>query len=426
MASEKDKKKEKKVAKKAFKAAKKSASHYIKKALNKGTDFAVDRIGAFIKNITGEGEYKMAAFTPKYNTVIHANQVPVMHGGAYSIRVKHREYVKDIVTSSTIGAFNIETFRLQPSDPKLFPWLSELAAGQFQKYRIHGMAVDFRSTSGESVASTNTSLGTVIMSTNYDSLDPAFTNKQQMQNTQYATSCKFSESMLHPIECAPEQTPITELYLSSDLVDVYNYNNVAGTASRSLNISGDIRLYDLGKFYIATQGGQAASVNIGEMWVTYDIELINTVQDVGGAAIQQMTGYFDPTVWSNTRVFAFTKNVNTQGLLLTGSGLNLNWEGLTPNAVYRIQYVLKGLTSFSATSVIANGEILSQSTSNATLGSGSYINTWIVRYTPTTANAALGLTFSSVSSAGTMTSGSVALEQLNTVVMNQFQSQQIF
>ena len=391
-----------------------------KKGVNKVTDRVIDKLGSIFGNIVGSGEYKMAGFTPKYNTILNSNQVPDMHGGAYSIRVKHREYIQDVVTSATPGQFDIQTFRIQPSDPKMYPWLAELCAGQFQKYRIHGQVLEFKSTSGESVASTNTALGTVVMSTNYDSLDPAFTTKQQMENTQYATSCKFSESMIHPIECSPEQTPLTELYLSSDLLDVVNYNNVANTLSGGLNIAGDLRLYDLGKFYLATQGGQAASVNIGELWVSYDIELINTVQDVGGAATQQFAGNFDPTVWSNARVFAFAKTVKTQGMSLSGSPLSLNWGGLVPGAIYRIVYGLKGLTSFGASTTVANGDILGQSTSNGTLGSGSFINTWIVRYNPATANAPLGLTFSGVSSAGTMTSGSISLEMLNTNLMNQF------
>ena len=35
----------------------------------------------------------------------------------------------------------------------------------------------------------------------------------------------------------------------------------------------DRRLYDFGNFQIATIGLQGTSVNVGELWVTYEIEL---------------------------------------------------------------------------------------------------------------------------------------------------------
>jgi len=59
------------------------------------------------------------------------------------------------------------------------------------------------------------------------------------------------------VECAPRETPIDKLWVRS--VEYSDYATV------------DPRLFDLGRFSIATIGMQAAST-IGELWVSYDVE----------------------------------------------------------------------------------------------------------------------------------------------------------
>jgi len=60
-----------------------------------------------------------------------------------------------------------------------------------------------------------------------------------------------------PVECALDKSPFRENYIRDKEV-----------------ISGDLRLYDKGNLYIATEGMQAASVNIGSLWVTYNLEFL--------------------------------------------------------------------------------------------------------------------------------------------------------
>lgn len=126
------------------------------------------------------------------------------------------------------------------------------------------MVFEFRSMSADALNSTNTALGSVIMATDYDSSDALFQNKAQMENTEYGVSCKPSSCMIHAIECARSQTPVNEQYVRFAA-------NPAGT---------DIRLYDLGRFSVATTGMQGTSVNLGELWVSYDVELLKPIQNV--------------------------------------------------------------------------------------------------------------------------------------------------
>lgn len=64
--------------------------------------------------------------------------------------------------------------------------------------------------------------------------------------------------MTHWIECSRKQNPLGELWVRSGPVP----NNA------------DQRLYDLGLFQIATSGQQTPGGQLGELWVSYEIELL--------------------------------------------------------------------------------------------------------------------------------------------------------
>jgi len=120
-----------------------------------------------------------------------------------------------------------------------------------------GAVFHFNSTSADALNSANTALGSVIMCTQYRSTASTFTNKSQMLNEFFANDSKPSESFCHPVECDPKENP-------------YNVQYVRGAAVPS---GEDKKTYDLGTFNIATMGFQGTSVNIGELWVTYEVEL---------------------------------------------------------------------------------------------------------------------------------------------------------
>lgn len=199
--------------------------------------------------VRGSGDY-----TIKSNSITGVDTVPMFGGNA--TRVKNKEFVKDISSSANAGAFKLETFRINPANTTLFPWLSEIAE-QFSEYRFHGLLFEYKTTSVDALNSTNTALGTVIMATQYNAYEDNFTTKQFMENSTYACSTKPSCNLIHGIECAKFENPVSILYTAAGVPD-----------------EGDLRLYDMGKFSIASQGMQAASVTIGELWVTYDVELI--------------------------------------------------------------------------------------------------------------------------------------------------------
>lgn len=204
--------------------------------------------------VKGQGDYTVVRNTmvnPRsYGT---SKQIGLMHGDNGSTRVRHREYVRDMPGS--IGFRNI-TFAINPTNPQLFPWLSALAQN-YEQYKILGMIFEFRSLSASALNSVNTALGSVSLATQYNSLDQPFVNKQQVLNYMFGTSCKPSESMTHPVECDPSQTPNQPLYVRL-----------------TTQAAGDPRLFDFGVLNYCTIGMQADVAIIGELWVSYDILLI--------------------------------------------------------------------------------------------------------------------------------------------------------
>lgn len=211
-------------------------------------------LGQGIKTLTGYGDYKVRS-----NTLVTGRPPSIANRtrGGGSILVSHKEYLGDITSSSSASTFKIQEFPIQPGSSLTFPWLSQIAAN-FQEYRFHGVIFHFRSMSADALNSTNTALGSVVMSTEYNAASPAFTSKAEMENAQFSNSIKPSESCLHLIECARASTVLTNLYVRTDSID---------------SATQDIRFYDLGNFFIASTGCQGTSVNLGELWVTYEIEL---------------------------------------------------------------------------------------------------------------------------------------------------------
>jgi hypothetical protein len=208
--------------------------------------------GNLFRQITGFGDYKVS----KNSLIGSMDQLPSFRNMSSGTRIQHREYLFDVITSVTPGAFSIEKVPIQPALLEAFPWLSA-SAENYQEYQLNGVVYEFKSNSYDALASTNTASGTVVMATDYNVLDPPFVNKFQMEQTQFTCSGKPSINLLHPIECNKLETPTNVLYTRPGPVT-----------------TGDLRLYDWGNFYIATVGMQGSSTNIGELWVTYDITLL--------------------------------------------------------------------------------------------------------------------------------------------------------
>jgi len=202
---------------------------------------------ALFQRISGHGDYKVSS-----NSIVSGIDPPMFAKNGRGTIVRHREFLGDI-TGST--AFTSTVFPINPGLGTTFPWLSQVAAN-YEEYIVRGMVFEFKSTSANALSSINTALGTVILATRYNVLMPAFQSKIEQENYEFVSTAKPSESVMHPIECAVGESPLHVLYTR--------------TGETSF---GDKRMYDLGNFQISTVGMQG-SYNIGEIWCSYDVELL--------------------------------------------------------------------------------------------------------------------------------------------------------
>lgn len=210
-------------------------------------------LGSGISSVLGFGDYAI-----KKNDLLMMHEgmpVPTFQDLNQGIVVCHREYLADITVSGT--TFQNRSYIINPGDQTTFPWLSAIAAN-FEQYEMLGCLFQFRSTCSDFGTTTDMSLGTVVLSTEYDATDSSYASKIEMENAQYSMSGKPSQDIIHPIECDPDSVgPHGLKYIRTGPVP-----------------SGqDARMYDHGKFQVATQGIPNATGSIGELWVTYKIAL---------------------------------------------------------------------------------------------------------------------------------------------------------
>jgi len=228
---------------------------------------AASTIGRTLGNFLNQGDLGAAAgeglaklfghgdYTLKANSLVHGVNGPTVPkfagNGKRGTRITEREFITDVFSgalSAGASAFTNTTYRINPTDSNVFPWLAAIAS-QFDQWDPHGIVFEFISTSS-TFNGTSQALGTVVMATDYDVTDTAYASKQQMENADFSCSSKPSESLLHGIECEPTERPTKVLYTSSPANPLFA---------------------DLGNFQLATAGCSTAGARLGELWVSYDI-----------------------------------------------------------------------------------------------------------------------------------------------------------
>jgi hypothetical protein len=276
-------------------------------------------VGAGLSQIVGAGDY-----TINENTVLKGD-IPKFLNGGRRIRLAHAEFLGDVTSSTAFSIFN--SYVLNPGNAQTFPWLSQIAAN-FQQFKFHGLVFEFKSTSAVALNSTNVALGTVVLATQYNVNDAAFTTKVQMENYEFSTSAPPSTSQMHPVECSMAESPYNVLWIRSE------------DGSQTLD-----PIYDHGLFSLATVGMQAAST-IGELWVTYDVELLKpriTAPRFSNVLWSYTSGSYTDALPLTSTGTVYEDDID---ITITGTALRfskyvqsgtfyilVSWEGATPVAV---------------------------------------------------------------------------------------------
>jgi len=283
-------------------------------------NFLGGKLGHLVEKVTGFGEYQVSQ-----NSILKGGMTPpqiVNSVDTGSVIVRHREYLGDVKASV---AFDVQSYIINPGLSATFPWLSSLA-NSFEQYRLRGMLFEFNSTSSDSIlsASTSTALGTVIMQTDYDIADDPPANKREMLNHEFSSSAKPSVSFIHPIECKKS----------------LSFQNILFTRAASVANGFDQRLYDFARFNIAVEGCQAATGSLGELWVTYEMELFKQQLNFVGLADHFQFN----TITALRPLGTITADANTLGSTLGGTiaddGFNYRFPENLGSGTYLVNYNL--------------------------------------------------------------------------------------
>jgi hypothetical protein len=256
--------------------------------------------------------------------------IPSMHNNSQSVLVRHKEYIGPVLSATD---FTVQyELPINPGLPGTFPWFSGVASF-YQEYAIKGMVFHYVPASGNAVSSTNPALGTVMLQTTYRASDSAPVSKAEMLNEYCASESVPSESFIHPIECDPKENPFNIHYIR------------AATPP-----SGEpLMSYDLGKTFVAVQGQQAVGNTLGDIWVTYEVELkkpvITTDVTVGSY------GTLEGVVASFSDMF-HTTSVRKGNLAITASGNTITIPAQVSDVLVVIQMKNSVLSAASWTGAL--------------------------------------------------------------------------
>jgi hypothetical protein len=301
------------------------------------TESPFKTLGSKLGEITGLGEYKVNNNTLLGLSVPGGNagvNPQIINSDSESFVIRHTEFIQDISTSEG-GDFSLNAFNINPGLKDSFPWLAPIAAN-FEQYEVRGMIYKYRTTSSDALNSTDTSLGALICATEYNAASPPFSGKQEMENTQYFTSSKPSNDVVHPIECSPQFNPQRILYVRTGPVPTGQ----------------DPRLYDLGKFQIATVGGQGDGNVVGELSVTYEIRFLKPLLPSATSQPWESAQYLLSNVTGSNPMGSYpaTQVFDNIGIDIPNSSNAIEFKNSRPNASYLILYSVTGNTGTSTSS----------------------------------------------------------------------------
>lgn len=251
---------------------------------------AAGGLAHYVGRIFGSGEYKIGV-APKYNSLFASatsgkggSRELTFSSVEQGIRVRHKEYVCDVISSATAGGFAMNKYAINPARSDVFPWLSNISAN-FCQYTMKGCVFEFRSTSATALNSVNTQLGSIIMASNYNVNERPFETKQEMMNSMASISGKVSDSLIMGVECDPKLIQQDKLYIDNP---------------NTRMLAGDRRLIDLADVYVATTGCQGTSVNVGQLHIIYDIILHIPNGQAPGDNVPGSVWDFDPAACLNS------------------------------------------------------------------------------------------------------------------------------
>lgn len=168
------------------------------------------------------------------------------HNAKGDVFVEHSEFIQDINGSVAFAASGLA---VNPGISTTFPWLSQIAPN-YESYKFDVLEFTFETSVGSQTA------GKMMLAVDYDASDPAPVMKSQIASYQdYASDAPWRSFRQHN--------------KAENLSKRKSYYVRSGPPPAN----SDIKLYDVGNLFAATQGMTDASI-VGELYVKYKVKLM--------------------------------------------------------------------------------------------------------------------------------------------------------
>jgi hypothetical protein len=192
------------------------------------------------------------------------------------------EYIGDIVSSATPGAFSLFSYTVNPGLFNLFPYGATIA-NSFAQYQFVRLAFRYVPTSGTSTGNADPALGTVAARFLYDPTESVDDSYFMMQSQHGAHTSVTSMPFTYKCGVGSAASRVQKVRVGS------------------VPTGQDPRMFDLGIFEIATNGVPSASSNLGQLFVDYEVRLMKPVLVGGFRGATALFGHWSGAVdYTNT------------------------------------------------------------------------------------------------------------------------------
>jgi len=252
--------------------------------------------------------------------------------------LRYRECERVLTVPGSVGFGIVGQVPLNPGISSSFPWLSG-HANLYDKYKVHKLVFRYKNLKGTG------SNGNILMSFDYDTLDPAPSSAISMtQSTRW-------------IDGSPWR--IFELHVPPDGRKLFTRSGEAAAA--------DLKTYDMGRLWIAAEGCADTSDH-GYLEVEYDIELFDKAP-TQASPDQVALSQFNQSTTSSSNPLPFDEEI-VNGLNLTNTAGVIS--GI-PAGLYLITVDVTSSGTFAAAELQLNGAALTPPAliTTATAGSGT-------------------------------------------------------
>lgn len=191
----------------------------------------------------------MQVSAPASNGAVIRTSAAAMRSSDKGMVVTHREYISDVVHSDP-NVFELLKFEpVNPGNPNLFPWLSQIAP-RFESYKFRRLRFIY-----EPQSSTQ-SVGTVMQVIDYDASDDPPVDKTQMMAYKRAV-----------------RSPAWFASVNESTIQDLNKRSTYYVRDGSQEGIQDPKLYDVGNYILAMQS-ESDPYTAGELYVEYTVDLM--------------------------------------------------------------------------------------------------------------------------------------------------------